>query len=612
MKILLVILFIFSSAQAADDGYWFKLLHYRKNALGQLKSEVDAKDFFISPDGKSDPAKEMVASIDMLNSAKAQDFVCRFPLRYRWLKSKMKNNWSYTTESCEIYNAFVGKLGAKNLSLVFSSFFVNNPGSTFGHTFIHISRYEEFRTNELLDYAINFAAQESSDFVLFYMLKGLAGFYPGKFSVVPYYYKIREYNDSEFRDIWDYDLDLNQEQINRVIDHVWELGSAHFDYYYFTENCSYHVLGLLNVAYDDVDLLDKLPALYILPIDTVKEMKRLGLIKDRKVRGSAYGRLLKETEDFSHNELAVVKEIAQTPSLAKTKLASGDQKAADLLDASISAMDYLKAEAILTNQKKETEERRELLVMRAENPIISDDIKFDENKMAAPDDSHASSRLGLSSGYRLHDGAFQNLEWRAAQHELLDPSYGQLKYSQVTMFEWKLRQQSINYSKNKLVLDSFRLADIKKYQPSDYWNQSIAWDLGAGLSQRRECVSRDCLNPIATFGVGSSTQVSEDVLLTFLFGGNYVHEKIYENDSLLGLGPKVNFLLLKDKYAIGIDAAYLLPTELFDGWLHRRLTYDFDLRYFWRRNTAFFLKSNHIEQDAGPVHESQIGVYFYH
>src|SRR5690606_13966311 len=114
-------------------SYWHKLLHYRPNLLNTMVSEVDSPEFFLSAGGKTDPMRELDKFIEVMGTSKAQEVVCKFPLRYKWLKAQIKNDWNFTTESCQIYNAFVGKLGAKNLSLVFSSFYINNPGSTFGH-----------------------------------------------------------------------------------------------------------------------------------------------------------------------------------------------------------------------------------------------------------------------------------------------------------------------------------------------------------------------------------------------------------------------------------------------------------------------------------------------
>jgi len=61
---------------------------------------------------------------------------------------------------------------------------------------------------------------------------------------MPYYLKVREYNDMENRDVWEYELDLSHDTIDRVLMHVWELGPIYFDYYFFDENCSYYLLEL--------------------------------------------------------------------------------------------------------------------------------------------------------------------------------------------------------------------------------------------------------------------------------------------------------------------------------------------------------------------------------
>ncbi len=267
---------------------------------------------------------------------------------------------------------------------------------------------------------------------------------------------------------------------------------------------------------------------------------------------------------------------------------------------------------MLLNEKKTTEERRELLNLRAENPHISEDLEYDFSKIHAPEEAHDSSRLGIFAGDRYQQGTFTGLEWRAAQHELLDPSTGHLKDSQVVMFDVKFRFQKINFSSEKMVLDRFRIVDLKKYRPSDFWNSSISFDMALGLDQRRDCGSKDCLAPVTTFGVGNSVALTSDYILTFLMGGSYRYDKNFKNDSLLNVGPKFNFLVLRDQFSAGFDASYFLPTETFESWLKRRISYELDVRYFLSRNTSLFFKTTHTDQDFGNEHEGQMGIYFYH
>ena len=71
---------------------------------------------------------------------------------------------------------------------------------------------------------------------------------------MPYYRKVREYNDIESRDIWEYKLKLSEEEVSRVLLHLWEMQRAEFDYYFLDENCSYQLLSLLDVAREDLHL----------------------------------------------------------------------------------------------------------------------------------------------------------------------------------------------------------------------------------------------------------------------------------------------------------------------------------------------------------------------
>ena len=68
------------------------------------------------------------------------------------------------------------------------------------------------------------------------------------FHALPYFYKVREYNDYESRDLWEYDLNLSPRAVAMLVAHLWELGSTYFDYFYLSENCSYHSLAVLGVA----------------------------------------------------------------------------------------------------------------------------------------------------------------------------------------------------------------------------------------------------------------------------------------------------------------------------------------------------------------------------
>ena len=56
-------------AKLADQREWHLLLHYRKGLFGGYESEKDDPGFFMSANGKTDPAAELAATITRFFSA---------------------------------------------------------------------------------------------------------------------------------------------------------------------------------------------------------------------------------------------------------------------------------------------------------------------------------------------------------------------------------------------------------------------------------------------------------------------------------------------------------------------------------------------------------------
>ncbi|MFP4446793.1 MAG: hypothetical protein ACLFPD_11175, partial [Desulfosudaceae bacterium] len=74
-----------------QHNYWRILLHYEP-ALWGVKSQVDDPDFFLAPEGKTDPEAELKATIAELfqpDQQAAQKSICRFYARYQWLKKML-------------------------------------------------------------------------------------------------------------------------------------------------------------------------------------------------------------------------------------------------------------------------------------------------------------------------------------------------------------------------------------------------------------------------------------------------------------------------------------------------------------------------------------------
>ena len=118
---------------------------------------------------------------------------------------------------------------------------------------------------------------------------------------MPYYEKIKEYNNLEQRDIWEYDLDLTQEQIDRLVLHAFELKDSYSDYFFFKENCSYNILWLLEVARYDLNLVSHF-IFKTVPLDSIKILKPYNLIKDSRFRYSNMRKMKNILEEKIENK----------------------------------------------------------------------------------------------------------------------------------------------------------------------------------------------------------------------------------------------------------------------------------------------------------------------
>lgn len=103
---------------------------------------------------------------------------------------------------------------------------------------------------------------------------------------MPYYDKVEEYGDLNHRDVWEYELNLTREEVDRVIRHTWELQNIYSDYYFFTENCSYNALFLLEAGRPTLRLTDQFKR-WVIPVDTVKAIEKAGLFSRTAYRPSS-------------------------------------------------------------------------------------------------------------------------------------------------------------------------------------------------------------------------------------------------------------------------------------------------------------------------------------
>ena len=273
-----------------DQG-WLALVHYKKTLFGGYESQTDDNKFFNADNGRTSPEDELLATLSSFfthsNGDENANSPCRFPARYYWLNEKLNfDKLKLKKVYCPKLEKWRDQLKPHSLDLIFPAAFLNGPSSMFGHTLLRVNSHDFRKELPLVSYALNYAADaDASDSALFFSVKGLIGGYPGIFAIVPYYEKLNEYRDIENRDIWEYSLNFTQDEVLQLMRHAWELRYINFDYFYITENCSYHMLSFMEVARPGLKLTHLFDSKAI-PIDTVRAVVDANLVKQRNYRPS--------------------------------------------------------------------------------------------------------------------------------------------------------------------------------------------------------------------------------------------------------------------------------------------------------------------------------------
>ena len=233
------------------------MLHYDKKMNGEYRSIITDSHFFLSKNGAVSPSEELDSTIISFfnNDLKDDEHpVCKYPARFSWLKKELEidsKKLPYIT--CPKYNEVKKNINPQSATLIFPSAYMNSPSSMLGHTLIRING----DAGDLLSYAINYSAKATDKNIFISAYRGLFGNYRGSFSILPYYQKLKEYNDLEYRDIWEYELNLAKEETEHIIDHIWELKDIRSDYFFLDENCSFNLLYLLDVARPSARLIQR-------------------------------------------------------------------------------------------------------------------------------------------------------------------------------------------------------------------------------------------------------------------------------------------------------------------------------------------------------------------
>ncbi len=558
---------------------WLLANQYWKNIAGQRVSRIDEDSYFNSKIGQFDSRLELKALLRGLLSEKSQELQCKYPARYRVVNKflHLEDKSLVKRAHCERYENWKKALDPKAVTLVFPSAYLNNPASMYGHTLLRLDSAQGI-SNPLLSYGVSFGAGTGEDGGVAFALKGLLGGYRASFTVEPYYDVVKRYGDIEHRDIWEYPLNFTSEEIERLLDFIWEVGETYVDYFFFDENCSLYLLAALDYAKPSIHLLDQF-GYYVIPSDTLKAVvNSKDLLKESpNYRPSLTSRLESKGEELSSDEISLGKNLALGVNSKDIDTVTVGENGKNILEFSYDYLEYLNVKNKVTSAEA-SNRGLELLALRSKlNTDIESNVEEDKI-LVPPSVSHPSSRFSTGLGIR-ENKSFYELRVHPAYHDFLDSPKGFSKGLGIQFLDMRFRQ----YEQDNLELNSITPVQIESYTPLGRVFSPMSWDLRVALD--RQLTNSDTINHniqgnlVASMqgGVGV-TKAFGDFIFTGLIDARYSVSPSYLNEkSALGAGPRMLV-----QYHATEQLRFLLNTEYIRneiGAVHTLAKFNFGTQY---------------------------------
>jgi len=468
------------------DAYWLKLNAYEKSIWGGFQSKLRG-DFWLTPNGADDPTAELQTTMDQMRStdatlrAKTQ---CRYLARRDYLWRRFA--WPENEQSpCPLADAWLKKLGASGVELIFASGYLDNAPSSFGHVFLKFHNPANQGPLSLLDYSVNFAARTQANQDALYAMYGLLGYFPGTFALVPYHQLIKDYVNLEGRDLWEYELNLNAAEVQRLLLVLLEQEHTSFDYYFLSTNCASEIMRLLELAKPGLDLGSLSP--FAIPLDSLKRVVRSeGLVRTWSYRPSLQTQL---QDQVAHLNQQQRRKLGQ---------AFREQNAAGLAAADLRVVHLAASLAAYANHAQWDQFADQLARKAAHLPeAVGPTSELPPGPLPRPpQEGLDATTLGPGAFATQNSGqAIQgaSLSARLAMQNLLSRTSGQPAWSELEAGSFEVRSTtSQQYFQRIRLLEALSTAPTSALSPHNSWGVQLEarqsgrdlWHLGPDLNVR--------------------------------------------------------------------------------------------------------------------------------
>ncbi len=588
----------------SDDRYWHALVHYRKQSfrIGQhLRSDIISPEFFLAADGNVNPQSELEATIasffQPIGADPNRHPQCRFVARYRWLRKML--DWpaqAIPEPKCNQFEQWSLDGHVESLSLVFATGYLSNPASLYGHMMLKFNTASSATANELLDSSMSYGALvPPHENGLVYIAKGLLGGYDAGFSHEKFFRHNHSYVEVDLRDLWEYQLDLSDDEVAQVVAHSWELMRVKFTYYFFSENCAYRVAELLQLVIHE-PLLPKTP--WSIPSTVFNKLATIQ--RDNKPLVAHITRIPSRQNRFyakyfalTTDERAVVQQKTKNSDQASEaryqELASTSK-----IKITETLFDYYEFRAANEHDlNKFRREKQQVLAERLQLPAASPN--WPDDRSQPPHTGQPPLLLQVSALNNNNWGNGAEIRVRPAYYDLLSLNAGRLPHSRLSMFD--LRAVYLDSAARFRSLELVGIETLNLSRTGLEGDGGNAWKVRFGFEQQ-DLSCHSCTIFSVDGGVGKAIGINDRASAFAMIEGRLQSQA---NDSgMAAATARIGLLFDTDgmwKSEISLGARRYIDqardTEPLVRWENRFGTRrDIDFRLTYEKNVAHEIKGS--------------------
>jgi hypothetical protein len=238
------------------------------------------------------------------------------------------------------------------------------------------------------------------------------------------------------------------------------------------------------------------------------------------------------------------------------------------------------------------EKNRSILRARSELKVTPPDFPI-QPYVKQPDLGHGTSRVSIGAGWR-NQRAFEEVNFRGAYHDLLDPEPGYTPDAQIELVSIGVRHY---HDQSQARVERFGLINITSLAPIDGLSQVPSWKVNVGMNTIRHNGCQLCSNGVASAGLGAAVESSlfkREVYFAFAEAeANY--SRAYEERHRVGGGGTVGMLTdLTERWKLMLSGSYLRYAL---GDKSEDIRWFAGSRYTLSKNWALRLEYHHRDRD---------------